>query len=160
MGSRKIVGWNFKKEKRSENATLKFYIHPSPVKTCYSSQRLCVYNSTILLVIIFRWFLTGLQRGQLSGLGWPVGRPGPPWSMTIRTQVNRGASVTSVQKGLSPLADLMPGGMEATVFILQGLPRCSTPLFCPLFSESSIVFSAHDLVWPPFMDLKKLEIWK
>jgi len=32
------------------------------------------------------------------------------------------------QKGLSPMADLMPGGgVEATVFILEGLPRCSTP---------------------------------
>jgi len=31
-------------------------------------------------------------------------------------------------KGLSPMADLMPGGgVEATVFILEGLPRCSTP---------------------------------
>ena len=70
----------------------------------------------------------------------------------------------SEEKGLSPIADLMPGGgVEATVFILQGLPRCSTPpLFWPIFSESGIVFSLHDLVWPgiigqnfwpPFTDL-------
>ena len=40
------------------------------------------------------------------------------------------------------------GGVEATVFILQGLHRSSTPLFWHIFSESGIVFSVHDLVWP------------
>ena len=31
-------------------------------------------------------------------------------------------------KGLSQIGDLMPeGGVEATVFILEGLPRSSTP---------------------------------
>ena len=40
------------------------------------------------------------------------------------------------------------GGIEATVFILQGLHRSSIPLFWPIFSESGIVFSVRDLVWP------------
>ena len=43
------------------------------------------------------------------------------------------------------------------------------PLFRPIFSESGIVFSVHDLIWPgiicqifwpPFTDLQKLKNWK
>ena len=43
--------------------------------------------------------------------------------------------------GLSPIADLMPGGGgegKTTVFILQGLPRCLTPSILTHFSESGI----------------------